>query len=325
MDPELLQLFAATRGKNKNVSGVLNNLDNPLLAYLSGALNPMTQTGGGSGGGSLYAQYENYDNPAIQDVLAQIRNGVDKYWLSSYIDSNIDDSEMVASGFQPQDFKGLASALQADYQKGTAKNDMWSKAGLSNPLDIYDESNMPLEGGLSDLVTGFSSESQRAQDLYSKAAQDVSSRKNRIDVAKGAMKDFIGKLQGGGAGMPNDVAIRRLREDIEKRDVVTSEDLANLVEKYSPAKRGNDKVYEEKYRDRIARASKNMPQVSSKDMQAVDEAQQEAFALQNIAKKQAEQERMIRQSILRNYQAQGRTPLKDELSTMMRFVSGSNG
>lgn len=325
MDPELLQLlFQNARNNNKNVSGVLNNLDSPFLAYLANALDPMTQVDSG-GGGSLFAQYENYDQPAVQDVLAQIRNGVDKYWLSSYIDSNISDEDIVASGFQPDDFKGLASALQEDYQKGNQRKDVFSKAGLPSPLDVYDESNMPLDGPLREFVGKYSSDAARMAGLAEKAKKDVSAGRNRIDVAKNAMSSFVKALEQGGSGRVSDMAVRQLREDISKRDMITDTEWADLVEKYSPAKRGNDPVYEKQYRERVAKASKSLPKISQKDLDSISAAERRANDLTYLAKDAKANEDAVRKFFLTKMQESGKTPLGDSLAAMMRFTANTSG
>ena len=325
MDPELLQLlFQNARNNNKNVSGVLNNLDSPFLAYLANALDPMTQVDSG-GGGSLFAQYENYDQPAVQDVLAQIRNGVDKYWLSSYIDSNISDEDIVASGFQPDDFKGLASALQEDYQKGNQRKDVFSKAGLPSPLDVYDESNMPLEAPLANFLGKFSSESERIGGLAQKAQKDVGSGRNRVDVAKNAMKEYAEKLRRGGTGGVPDMALRRLSEDVAGRDMVTDTEWAELVEKYSPKNTGYSYGgYEKRYRERLAGAGK-VPKISKKEMDSLSSSERQANDLMYLAKDAKANEDMVRKAFLAKIQESGKTPLGDSLAAMMRFTANTSG
>lgn len=347
MDPELMQLFLAAKGKNKNVSGLLGNLDNQMLAYLSGAYNPLTQSQD-TGGGSLFAQYENYNQPAIQDVLAQIRNGVDKYWLSSYIDSNIDPAAIAASGFQVQDFKNLASALQQDYQKGAVKQDMWAKAGLSNPLDLYTAENAPMGAKTQERVRQIDKELGRVSPMVEQAKSALSGAYQKLQGAKtsegkGAVERYFS-----GKDLSNIIKrqgtdwnpifgriggnVKSLTKWLEGQDNVSIDEALSKMKELDTGKPTGYSTSSALVEDALKKDVKGRVKRLSPKNTAVVEGTPEFYAFRealNASQRQMNKEYGLQQKkaanqrgALRAAQEQGRTPLRDELATIMRFVAG---
>jgi hypothetical protein len=155
VDPELIKLMSAAKQGNKNLSGTLDNLTNPLFTYAAGVYDPLAAQGGDSvgGGGPLWSQYAGETNPIMRDLMTKIQNGTNKFYLGSYIDS-LNPADVQATGYSPSDLKGLASGLLKEYNDGAssssgskASKDPFAKgnaAGLRNPLDLYSTSEMPV-------------------------------------------------------------------------------------------------------------------------------------------------------------------------------------
>jgi hypothetical protein len=165
---QLLLAFAAAKQGNKNVGGVLGNLDNPMLAVLAGAYDPRTGSGAQSGGGPFWSKYSQSQDPVIQDIIAKISQGFDKYQLNSYIDSLAAQGQDLGS-FQVGDLKGVAASLQKEYvdgpstSGGAASKDPFSKAGIPNPSELYDVSTVPISAP----------NAKRIQDIQTKLAADT--------------------------------------------------------------------------------------------------------------------------------------------------------
>ena len=328
MDPEILQLlFQNARNKNKNVSGVLNNLDNSMLAYLAGVYDPTTQMDMGGAASQVWDTYYGNENyPELQPVLDIIAQGGDQYQAQAALDAAVAEGGTLG----PFSYETARSLVNDAYKEvsgggGKKKNDVFSKAGLPSPIDVYDESNLPLDGPLNEFLGKYSSEATRMAGLAEKAKKDVDAGRNRVDVAKKAMSSFVKALEQGGSGRVSDMAVRRLREDISKRDMITDTEWADLVEKYSPAKRGNDPVYEKQYRERVAKASKSLPKISKKDLDSISAAERRANDLMYLAKDAKANEDAVRKAFLARIQESGRTPLGDSLSAMMKFTANTSG
>jgi len=326
MDPELLQLFLGAKKGNKNVSGVLGNMDNPLLAYLAGAYDPIAAGDAGGGGGSLWSKYEGYDEPAIQDVMAQIRNGVDRHYLSSYIDNKISDEDIAASGFQPEDFKALASDLQKDYSKSSEVNDMWSKAGLRNPLDEYSESDVPLTPEISDFISTVRKNAPAASSQYSRASSDVRNAERGLALKDEEMKKLMKALafqqRRGGGNIPAQ-KITALMEKISRlpKGQYTRADIEQLVEEGTP-NTGYER-YDDQYRSYVDEAIKDIggfqaPEMAQDEYRAAKERQGLAEQQMNA---NTELEKAARRGAAQAYRAAGRTPTRDQLAGIMKFLS----
>lgn len=183
MDPELMRLLAAAVANNKGLSGTLNNLDNPLLPILAGVYDPFSAQGGQGGGGPLWSQYAGETDPILVDLMTQIKNGTNEYYLGSYIDALVakDAAGVAATGYSPTDLKGLAKGLLKEYTDGGSSGsgsskDTLSKAGYRSPLDLYSTSDMPIGKKGSE---GLSAR-KKEQDILIKAlaeAQGLTSKK----------------------------------------------------------------------------------------------------------------------------------------------------
>ena len=206
MDPEIIKLLAAAKAGNKNLSGTLTNLQDPFFTFLAGVYDPLAAQGGmGSNtNGAYWSRYSTSQDPAIQDIIAKIKGGADKYQLNSYIDSLAAQGQDLGA-FQVSDLKGVASQLQKEYSgessTGSSKSgsksssgDPFASAGLRNPLDLYSTSDMPVGKKGSAGLTKIANESsntakamQAAQLAATKAMSDLGPLFNGFDE-RGAAK-----------------------------------------------------------------------------------------------------------------------------------------
>lgn len=188
MDPTLLAYLEAAIKGNKGVGGVLGNVDSPLLGVLSGGFNPETVAAFGRQNSSLLSQYANSQDPVIQAVLEQIYSGADPYalssWLARYEATN--PQAVQASGWQSQDLNRLATALQKEYTQGgeSAKQDYWTKMGLSNPLDVYTLENVPLAGATAERVRQLDEEMARIAPETTRTKSALNIAAKQLEKAK---------------------------------------------------------------------------------------------------------------------------------------------
>jgi hypothetical protein len=181
MDPEMIKLLAAAKAGNKNLSGTLNNLDNPLYTLIAGVYDPLAAQSGGSagGGGPLWSQYAGETNPIMRDLMMKIQNGTNKFYLGSYIDS-LKPEDVQATGYSPSDLKGLATGLLKEYTDGASggsggSKDTLAKAGYRSPTDLYSTSDMPIGKQGAAGLTKISKEQDGVQKAM-KAAQLAASK-----------------------------------------------------------------------------------------------------------------------------------------------------
>jgi hypothetical protein len=197
MDPELLRLYLLAAGSASGVGRTNNALDDVLFGYISGGLNPETIMGQNAGGGSsrLMQNYMQDPNPAIQQVIQHIQAGTDPYRLSSFVDSLVGEmpTEVANLGFQPADLKNLALAMNKEFtgQESGGSNGSsqagfnFAKAGLSNPLDVYDITNAPLSEEATDLISRQRSEGERGAKDFESSSQKARLARKKIEETPG--------------------------------------------------------------------------------------------------------------------------------------------
>ncbi len=213
MDPELLRLYLLAAGSASGVGRTNNALDDALFGYISGGLNPDTVTGQNVGGGSsrLMQNYMQDPNPAMQQVIAHIQGGTDPYRLSSFVDSIVGEmpTEVSDLGFQPSDFKNLALQMNREFT-GTAGSGgsgggssggsnqtgfNFAKAGLSNPLDVYNLTNVPLSAEATDLISRQRSEGERGASEFKSSSQKARLARQKIeDIPEQTFRTFDPEL-----------------------------------------------------------------------------------------------------------------------------------
>jgi hypothetical protein len=200
MDPELLKLYLEAAGSVSGASRTNNMLDQALFGYISGGINPETLIGQNAGGGSsrLMQNYMQDPNPAMQQVIAHIQGGTDPYRLSSFVDSIVGEmpEEVTQLGFQPSDFKNLALAMNREFTGTSGSGGSssggssqagfnFAKAGLSNPLDVYDVTNAPLSAEAANLISRQRAEGERGAKEFKSSSQKASIARSKMENAPG--------------------------------------------------------------------------------------------------------------------------------------------
>jgi hypothetical protein len=203
MDPELQQLFLLAAGTPSGASRTNDLLSQMLFGYISGGINANTLTGQGSAGSSrLMQNYMQDPNPAMQQIIAHIQGGTDPYRLSSFVDSIVGEmpDQVTDLGFQPSDLKNLALQMNREFTNTTGSGGSggsgggygqsgfdFAKAGLSNPLDVYDITNAPLSDEAMGLISRQRKEGERGAKEFESSSQKARS-------ASRAMEDKPGQV-----------------------------------------------------------------------------------------------------------------------------------
>lgn len=354
MDQELVNLFLQSAGSPSGASRTTNLLDDVLLAYIAGGMNPQTLVNNNVGGGSsrLMQNYMSDPNPAMQQVIQHIQQGTDPYRLSSFVDSVVaNNTDAVTQlGFQPSDFKNLALAMNREFTgtdssggssrggSGQAGFD-FAKAGLSNPLDMYDVTNAPLSGDALNFISEQRKLGTAADKDFSSSSQKASLAKTALEDAPGVLtrsydKDRLASLakketervrpSGEGA-----IATQRLINWIqEQKGEVTQKELNKKIEEFKPPKYLGSALMT--YNDVSSGLKKKVPKsvvsstdvdVNSKQFQEfrrqIDASRRSAYKSQEAGR----QEMATRTGAVQAANAAGRTPLGDELKSRLGLLA----
>ena len=350
MDPEVLRLFLQTSGSLGGAGKTEDLLMSQLLGYILGGVNAETFAGTGTGSSQLMINYANDPNPAIQTIIQHIQQGTDPYRLSSFVDSVTAEypNEVADLGFQPADLKNLALAMNKEYtgsstgssggSRGSGSGFNFAKAGLSNPLDLYDLATVPLNADATDFIskqreTGSAAEkeakesAQRARGIISdmKSKPGKMFREYNPQEAARVFDDVLGSAQtaksSGGMWIGK---ISGLANWLKKQDSVTEEQLNKELDKavgslnkaYQPeAGKAVEKIKKELKTGKAtmsAKADINSPEFW-KWRKQVEDARKNAYTAQEAGR----QEMAVRESAVEAAKAAGRTPLNDELRTRL--------
>lgn len=356
MDPQVLQMMLllsqAKRG-NKNLSGILGNLDNPIFTAMAGQFDAPSYYGGngaGGTGGSKWQQYANSDMPVVHDIMDKIQQGVDNRWLSSYVES-LPASGVDMAGFQTSDLKGLAGDLYKEYNSGTSggKKDAFSKAGLRSPADVYNIGDVPLDAQQQAWV--------RSAHLGVNAARNVATHKNaewvqaqkEANVSGQQLKDIAGNYIKGAmrsvrqTGTAKEIqdsvkSLKHLGNWVKNQKTISAYELQTMTDRFAPKpsqevidyQTGQPRMVEN---DAYKKTSKDLMDLMARkglDIKTT-EAQKKKIADKANAYKAAQDDVSInqllgdvtRQGALNAYKAAGRTPFTDQMTQLMRFAAGS--
>lgn len=362
MDPELIQLLAAAKLGNKNLSGTLNNLQDPFFTYLAGIYDPIAAQGGmGSNtNGPYWSRYSTSEEPVIQDIISKIRSGADKYQLNSYIDS-LSEGGTDLGAFQVSDLKGVAGQLQKEYSgessgsssKGGSKGDPFAKgnaSGFRSPLDLYSISDMPVGKKGSAGLTKIANESsstvkamEAAQLAATKAMSDLGPLFNGFDSRGGVKapsvdqminyvksnKDLMKQVPGGmdkidpttgdmysWAGTKN----TKNYKFYDPRGLMNIIDIP-LMEGFRTAEQVANSVKGKKQnniQDLVYKAGKLPSEEAIKKVKKAQEQEGLAEGQMNAAQYESE---LYRKGMLRALAETGRTPLGDQVKTLLKFAA----
>lgn len=357
MDPEVLRLYLQTSGSLGGAGRTEDLLMSTLIGYITGGLNPETISGqGGVGGGSsqLMKNYANDPNPVMQQIIQHIQQGTDPYRLSSFVDalSASNPNDVADLGFQTSDLKNLALAMNKEYTgdsggssgSSRSKNKQFdfSKAGLSNPLDLYDAFTIPLNQEANSFIANQREAGSKADKEFKTSSQssrmmarDMESKPGKMyrDYNSKEVANIFDEVMGSGLtpgkGNGNWVGkVSALGQWLDKQDTVTEEQLNKEIKNL----RGGVNKYYLKFFDNAvgkakekidtgratstAKADVNSPEFW-KWRKEVEKARKAAYTSQESKR----QEMAVRNSALQTANEAGRTPLADELKTRLAALS----
>lgn len=357
-DPELLNLYLNSVNSPSGASRIEDLLSSQLLGYISGGINPLTLAGGGAGGGSALMQtYMSDPNPVIQQIIQHIQQGSDPYRISSFVDELVANNEdaVTQSGFQPEDLKSLAVAMQKEYSgaggSGGGSSSRSKKggfdfagAGLSNPLDVYDSTNTPITGEAAKLLSKAMAGSKNIADLKAKASDKSRLSKEELGPLFGKKfnsKELINWLQTSPEGK---LLAQESGVDFSKVDPETGEifgwrssrdrnsspwnplswiqdgitNVSRTGEIIAKQYIGNSKP--KTIEDKVGYGKPMDPQ----KLYEYEQAQLDEAALRDQESKAKRMQEAVMRGVARAYKESGRTPLGDELKQRLTLLSRIN-
>lgn len=343
---QMMLLMSAARGGNKNLSGVLGNMDNQLLAIMAGAYDPRTAEQSGPGASSYWSRYSQSEDPVIQDVIAKITSGADKYQINSYIDSLAAQGQDLGA-FQVSDLKGVATELYKEFTgtgssgSSSSKNkSVTQKAGIPDPTELYNTSTVPLSSmneqyirklqeDLMPKVKGYETVSSqvgvaRKNLERGSSATDAGKRIKTADVLK-----WFDEESSRGRGT---LGLNRARSYFKNNPVddISSSDLTGLLTKTKgEAYKYRTGSYEAK---RFDEATKNIGKktgsargvgYNKEANKKYDDAMLQKVTMEAMMSAANQREQAVREGQMDYARQSGATPTTDAMKMIMKFISSS--
>lgn len=329
MDPQVLQLLmqmSQAKGGNRNLSGTLNNMDNPLLLALAGVLDPMSGQGAGQSSG-IYNQFANDPNtPAtVQQVMDWVDQGLNKYQIESMV-TQLPDAVVMDGGYTKKQLVSMANDMTKQRSTGADKN-VFEKAGYRNPNDVYTAADVPLSAGSQKRMMELQAEYKPIGDNLEKIDQRVA--KTGLAM-RGAGKDrrqewsdLVNKEQT--SPVFKDARLKKLAKWIESTDYVSVPD----IEKKAKELQMEGTTYSPRLDRAVAKIKKksaSYEQGVADRPQAITDWEQAKIAESKAkaeASNNARLQEAIRQANLDQAARAGRTPFTDQASQLMKFIAGT--
>jgi hypothetical protein len=351
MDTETQQLLAllmkSAKGGNKNISSLMNNFDNPILLAMAGALDPYYGSGAtGGGGGNLYNSFAGDESTpaAVKAVMDYVDQGMNSYQIEAAI-NNLDGDVITDSGYTDKQLISMGKEMSK--QGGKTANDVFKKAGLRNPNDVYTMSDIPIEGGVRDMIAEQGKTSQKISDMESDADIAVSKAQKKLSPMYGKRfdtKELISwlKTDPEGQKIAKEKNIDWRKVDNETGQIYGWGQSANInsgrwdpisvaLDLASGATREISRTAEIIGKENIM--GKKPKYIEDKvgfrkgedpfDVYALEQAQLDKEALGNQKQKAKKLDEATRRGALRAYSETGRTPFTDQTSALLKFVAGS--
>lgn len=317
---ELLKLFVQAKSNNKNVSGLLGNLDSPMLALLAGQIDPMAIQAQSSGG--LYGQYASDPNTpdAVKAIMDFVDQGANKYQIQSSLNS-LDPSVVTASGYTPEQLDAMA----ADMVKERGDGDMWSKAGLRNPLDVYTTTDVPINAAVALMMNKDSKNASKLAKAMSDATMGAYQTRRRSDTQKadiGRIADIVSNRKTMTSGMASG-GMARLADWLKGQNTLSEDRLSSAIEQFKPKQRGERASYENAIKS-VYGALEDKGVKYKKTMSEADELskqQRKLGIMKNIENSMVSRNNAYRRGVLQAYNEMGKTPTQDQLAGMMKFIA----
>jgi hypothetical protein len=343
MDPVVLQLLmqmSQAKSGNRNLSGTLNNMDNPLLLALAGVLDPMSMQGASQGGG-VYGSFRNDPNTpeTVQQVMDWVDQGLNKYQIESMINAQLPDAVVTDSGYTKKQLISMASEMSKQRASGTDKSGIGklTQAGFRNPNDVYGLEDVPLSANSQARIG-------ELQTQYSPLEEKMANQESRTKIAANKMRGFspdtkselskniIRDSRTMATGMAS-VALRELAKYVDSNPYVTVEDLNKQVDLISSSTSAAPREVETYKRNALRRigkvsktATKGSEDVGTNRAQSIGDwemAKIEEGKIGVEASNNARLQEAIRQANLNQAAQAGRTPFTDQASQLMKFIAGT--
>lgn len=294
MDTETIQLLAQLmsqgKGGNKNLSSLANNLDNPILLALAGVLDPYYGMDEG-GSGTLYNQFASDTSTpaAVKAVMDYVDQGMNKYQIEAQINA-LDPDVVKDSGYTSEQLIAMGADMSGERSK-TKSSNVFKKAGLRNPNDVYTVNDVPLN--------------KKEQDLYTKFLNSAKESEKKLGNAeyayKAAQKNLAGKTK---SSKDIDAEVEEIVADLpfvstNFDDVSRKEARKLLKDKYSKTPATQEDF------DAVARAMWKRGNV--RNQKRYDEMRAEA----------------VQEGAFNRAAQSGRTPFTDQTSALLQFITGT--
>ena len=342
---QMLMAFAAAKKGNKNVSGVLGNLDSSMLAVLAGAYDPRTASGAQGGGGPFWSKYSQSQDPVIQDIIGKISQGFDKYQLNSYIDSLAAQGQDLGS-FQVADLKGVASSLQKEYVDGPSTSggakskDPFSKAGIPGPGELYTTDTVPLSTPNVKRISDIQNKLAADTAGYGDASYNVETARNALGhgsassesdkrLKTGDVFKWLEQSMGKGRGS---AALNRVRSHYlnNRTDEISLSDLNNSLNEAGAKvyKNSPQSVDATKFKqgavEVLGKAKKAQGVGYNKAAQGkYDKAMTQKVGMEYLDAGAKQREQAIREGQMQAAAQSGATPSTDAMKQILKFIAAT--
>lgn len=313
----LAQLLSGARGANKNLSGIMNNADNPVLLALAGVLDPMY--GQNAQSGELYGQFAgDASTPlAVKSVMDWVDQGMNKYQIEAKINS-LPGNVKTDSGYTDQQLISMGAEMAK--QRASSPSNVFAKAGLRNPNDVYNISDQPMSASNQALYNQY-------LDRANAMVNDVNLARSKADKAKVELQKTTGNQAT--YVIPQDAAISA------RKILMGNTYNAPLVHLYHKITNqlapGKDVVLTESDLAALPR-DQNVYKILSKsgkkkvDVEAWKKQQAALMDVADVERKaaaEANRAMAVAQGNLQGVAAAGRTPFSDQMAGLMRFLGAS--
>ena len=178
----LMQYLAAAKKGNKNVSSVMNNLDSPILLGMAGVLDPYY--GMGAGGGTTYGSFASDETtpPAVRAIMDYVDQGMNPYQIEAQVNA-LDDEVIRNSGYTDEQLISMGREMAKEGgKKGT---DVFAKAGLRNPNDVYDLETVPLDVSELENVRKYTERAMKTEKGLGQADYELGVAQRRLKESRG--------------------------------------------------------------------------------------------------------------------------------------------
>lgn len=348
---EMLMMLIASGGDTKGgVNSMMSAFTNPIYGAMVGGFDPLTMT---RGPGQTWTSYSSVQDQDLQDVMSLIQEGAQELDVKTYIDRKYSENPQAFAGLGmlSDDVYKLGRELVNEYASAQEQSDVFAKAGLPSPIEMYTPETVPLSGKAyeksAELMKLFAEREQKA--LSASAQADVTSRQlsEFEDKNKKVLQAYANRLSGGSGVNPMSAGGKEpdfyMWNGKEKIPVYGAKFEQNIIAKSAKkvARSGAAGILEAMgvvaepssslaLGMRTGGSSKTSKPTSQEEAQKMQimrdywklrqanfQAKERAHSERMKAQKIAKQEEAIRRGYLQALEAQGRTPFLDTAATRM--------